>query len=304
MDTSLRYPRLAIVVINHNLAKDTVECIVSFLGAGAVLPQIFCVDNGSTDNSAEVLRQQFGEQLNLIREEQIRGYAHGLNLGITRALEFGYDWLLLMSNDTLVASDFLTELTAVAEEGRYELIGPAIFYREKPDHVWFIGNHLLPGTMIARDPYRGKVDKGQFAAVIEVDFLNGCSLLAHRHVMEKVGRFDTSFFMYAEEVDFLWRARRAGVRMAAATRAKMWHKISATMQADKPGSRYLRIRNQIWVYRRYGTPLQKALMLVFTSLRAAGMACADLARGQGGLISPLARGMKDGWLGKIPQPSE
>ncbi len=67
-------------------------------------------------------------------------------------------------------------------------------------------------------------------------------MFVRREVFERIGLFDPSFFMYAEEVDLCWRARAAGFHLACATRAKMWHKISVSADRDRPTTRYMRIR--------------------------------------------------------------
>lgn len=299
------FPNLAIIVVNHNLKSDTEQCISSLVSAGARLEQIILVDNGSTDDSQAYLSQVFGPCLTILHTDEVKGYAHGLNLGIEQALREDYLWLLLLSNDTLVDTSFFIGLqSAVRNHIEYKLIGPKILYMENPDRIWFLGNIVLPGTMIARDPYRNKQDQDQYPEIVEVDFLNGCCMLVHQDVIKQVGKLDTAFFMYSEEVDFLWRARRAGYRMAAATKVKMWHKISATMKNDKPGSRYLQIRNQIWVYRRYGTRVQKIIMFLFTIARSFILAIKDLVNARMNLILSLMRGMVDGWCASVPKREE
>ena len=296
--------KLAIIIINYNLKNDTKECINSFLTAGADLSQIILVDNGSSDDSVQFLQYEFGPKLKIIEAGEVRGYAHGLNLGIRLAADCGFEWMLLMSNDTIVDKDFLVEFErAVTHYPDYLILGPMILYWSLPDQIWFLGNHLLKGTMIAVDPYRMKKGEEINRNLFEVDFLNGCSMLVHRSVFERIGSLNASYFMYSEEVDFLWKARKAGIRMAAVPTSRMWHKISATMASDKPGSRYLKIRNQIWIYRLYGSIWQAAFMFFYTFFRTLAIGLTDLIKGQFNLLAPLIRGFIHGWFGRIPEYS-
>jgi GT2 family glycosyltransferase len=123
-------------------------------------------------------------------------------------------------------------------------------------------------------------------------------MLVRKDVFQSIGFFDTTFFMYGEDVDLCWRAHAAGFRLAVAPRARMWHKISASSNRDQPASRYLRIRNQIRFYRIYARGLQALLMFAFTSLRLARIAIDDLIQGQVQLIYPLIAGWIDGWLNR------
>ena len=120
-----------------------------------------------------------------------------------------------------------------------------------------------------------------------------------RPVVEKIGLFEEISLIYAEEVEFCWRARLAGFKMATATRARMWHKISATMSKTRPKTRYLRIRNQVNFYRRYARGLQLPLMFLFTLGRSLWLSLGDLRLGQPELLAPLWRGFREGWAGRL-----
>lgn len=289
---------LFIVIINLNGKEDTADCIESFIKVEARINQMIIVDNGSSDDSVEHLRMQFGLDLDIVALQENLGFAEGSNCGIRRALERGAQWILLMNNDTVVAPDFLVELgTAIKKAGtEYRLFSPLIFYYNPSDVIWSITTNLIPGTMISYDPYKGKrLSDIRLPEILPADFIHGCSLLTHRSVFEKIGMFDGRLFIYNEEVDLSWRARRAGFKLAIATKAHMWHKVSAVMGKQKPRTRYLQTRNQIWVYRRYSNSIQRPIMFLFTVFRTIRLAFSDLLRGQGKLLPYLWRGFVEGW---------
>ena len=202
---------LAIVIVNLDLKLDTAECIHSLLKAGADLSKIIVVDNGSKDGSIAFLRNEFGPELILIDAVENRGYAHGLNLGIQKGLECNTEWFFLMNNDTIVDSQFLIELnSATLHNPDCALFGPLILYYSEPKRIWYLGDRLIPGTLITYNPFRGKQDQDDLSSTIPVDFLHGCGMMVKRMVFEKIGVFDDWSLIYAEEVEFLWRARQAG----------------------------------------------------------------------------------------------
>lgn len=290
--------QIMIVVINWNLKQDAADCIESLINAGASLEKIIVVDNGSTDGSVEFLSNKFGQSLDIVALESNMGFAKGSNAGLQRAMDRGAEWIFLMNNDTVVSPDFFQQLETAIVNGQneYSLFGPMILYYDLPDRVWYLGDKLIPGTMITINPYfRKKVGILDLPDLLPVDFVNGCGMLVHRKVYEKVGMMDTSLFIYNEEVDLCWRARRAGFRMAGVPKAKMWHKISAIMGKQKPKSRYLQTRNQIWVYRRYSRGLKKVVMFMFSIFKAFRLIIQDIRMNQINLFPHLLRAWWEGW---------
>jgi GT2 family glycosyltransferase len=289
---------LAIVIVNLNLKRDTAECIQSLLQAGARLASIIVVDNGSEDGSIEYLRAQFGEELPIIAAGQNRGYAYGLNLGIQNGLERGTRWFFLMNNDTIVDAKFFSELdAAVQQRSEYSIFGPLILYYSEPHRIWYLGDRIVPGTLITYNPFRGKSDQSELPPLESVDFVHGCGMLVESTVFSKIGLFDDWSLIYAEEVEFIWRARLAGFHCLGVTRAKMWHKISTYMSKQKPKTRFLRVRNQIRFYKHYSKGLGRVVMFLFTVLRTLRLLFTDIIQRQWELIRPLASGWVAGWFG-------
>lgn len=295
------YEEIAIIIINYNLKKDTAECIDSLLNAKAGLGQITVVDNGSSDGSVDFLQQRFGQELKIAASEKNLGFAYAVNLGMKAALETMAQWFLIMNNDTLVDIHFLAELDhAIRKYPEYGLLGPLILYAGQPNRIWFVGDRRIPGTLATIHMYFGR-DERQVALgeMYPVDFLNGCTMMIKRDVVQKIGYFNESSLIYAEEVDFCWRARLAGFKMGTATQARMWHKVSAIMSKTKPKTRYLKTRNQVNFYRRYSKGLQIPIMVLFTVIRSIGISLNDVWLRQPELLAPLWQGFVDGWRGKM-----
>lgn len=290
------YPSVYPIIVNWNLADDTIDCTRSLLAAGARPGNIIVVDNGSTDGSVERLRRELGDTITLISSPQNLGFAGGNNLALRHALDCGAEWLLPINNDTCVAPTFFAELAAAAQQHPdTRVIGPLILYHDEPQRVWSLGDRLIPGTLITYSRWRNKIAPATLASWVEVDFLNACCFLAHRGVWETIGLFDAAFFMYAEDVDFCWRARRAGFRLGSATQARMWHKVSRSTGVYHPQARYWRVNNQIAVYRRYARPWQTPVMFAYTLSRSLKLAATDLAHGRAALARHTLRAWADGW---------
>ena len=287
------------VTVNWNLKQDTLECVASLLAAGVPAGHVIVTDNGSTDGSTPALREQFGDAVHIIESGENLGFGGGCNRGIEYALDQGAEWIFLLNNDTVVAPTMFAEWSRVVQANPdYAIIGPLILEYQAPDRIWYLGDRLIPTSLITYSIARGQSDTSRFPEIIPVDFVCGCGMFVRRAVFERIGTFDPGFFMYAEEVDLCWRARAAGFRLGCATRAKMWHKISVSADRDRPMTRYLRIRNQILFYRRYARRRQVPLLFAFTLLRSLRIAAGDLTHRQPALIAHLVRGWVDGWMGR------
>ena len=123
-------------------------------------------------------------------------------------------------------------------------------------------------------------------------------MLVHRLVFEKIGLFDTNYYMYFEDADFCRRARQAGFTVGCVPQAKMWHKVSASADRDKPSARYRRTLNRVHFYRSFSRGWQVPVVWAFTTLQGLRTGLLDLIRGDTHLLRPLLKGLSDGWYGQ------
>lgn len=290
------------IIVNWNLKDDTTACVDSLLTAGIPLERIILVDNASTDGSIVEISKRFGEKLCLIANLENLGYASGLNIGIQHARKIGAEWVFLLNNDTVVATDLFQELEKAAESNpTISIISPQIRYHQDPTRIWSLGDRLIPGTLLTRSLGANQIDRGQFSPVVAVDFITGCAMLIRMDVFETAGLFPTGYFMYAEEVDFLWRARKDGFRPVVATRALIWHKVSASTASEPSQRQYWRIFNQVRFYRKYATPFQKPGLFMFTLIRSIMLTIQQLIQCTSALQPHYLAGWTDGWFKPVHQ---
>lgn len=291
---------LVSVLVNWNLKDHTLECVHSLLAAGLAVERIVVVDNGSTDGSVLALRAEFGPFLPLVIAADNRGYAAGVNLGAQHALALGAEWLCLMNNDTVVAPDFFAALAAeMRPERDYAILAPLIFYWQAPDRIWYCGDRLVAGTLFTRSLYRGQRVGTELPGLLPVDFVSGCAMILHRDVFNTCGFLDETLFMYGEDVDYCWRARVAGYKLAVVTKARMWHKVSASSNRDQPLARFLRIQNQNRFYRVYARGSQRTVMFFLSGLRILAISFRAALAGQGNLVRAGLAGWWNGWQGRL-----
>jgi GT2 family glycosyltransferase len=240
----VNYPQVSITILNWNGLGDTIECLESLKKISYPNYEVIVVDNGSKGNDAQVLKEQFGDYIYLIRNNKNYGYTGGNNIGIRYALDNSSpDYLLILNNDVVVAPDFLTEMVKVAGgDDQVGLVGPKTYFYDAPNRFWLVwanvDMHKGRGFLVGL----GETDEGQYDEVKEVDgYLAGSCLLIKQKLIQKCGLFDEAYFCYWDETDYCFRVREAGYKIVYAPRAKIWHKKPITI---KPWYKTLRRRDQ------------------------------------------------------------
>jgi GT2 family glycosyltransferase len=245
---------VAIVLVNFHGTTDTLKCLDSIRATGRESCLTILVENGSTpDPSAEI--SHANPWVKVIRREENGGWAGGNNTGIRYALEQGAEWILLLNNDTIVATELIDRLLAVAKhQPDYGILGPVICFMDDPETVMTDGCRFnrpsfpgfferIPVPIIPEDPPR----------VAPVDIVNGCCMMISRRVFERIGLIDERFFLIHEESDFCLRAQQAGFKCGIVAAPLVWHKGSSTFNRSGKGlQRYYDARNLallLWKHR-------------------------------------------------------
>ena len=215
--------RVHVIVLHWGETSVTAACLASLQEITYPAAQVLVIDNGTPNRGGEALIRDF-PKFAQVRNESNLGFAGGNNVGLRRALEMGTDHALLLNNDAVVKPDFLEPLVACAEEdARVGLVNPKILYADPPGTIWFArGEHSL-WTGTARCVDRHRRDDPEDRGVREMTFATGCALLIPRRTLERVGLFNESLFMYAEDLDLSIRVRRAGLKIMSVRHSRVVH---------------------------------------------------------------------------------
>lgn len=207
------------------------------------------VDNGSTDGSVGFFNENFS-QIMVIKNENNLGFAEGCNVGIRKALENGTDYILLLNNDTIVDSEFLTKLVeSMDSDPTIGISGPKIYYYElsgRKDILNFAGGNI--NFFTGRTAHIGvnEIDLGQYDSLEYVQYIEGSCMLIRKDIFYKVGFLDSNYFAYWEETDFCVRVSKAGYKILYVPMSKIWHKIGASTKKNNSFLYvYLMTRNRV-----------------------------------------------------------
>lgn len=257
-----RNPKVFVAVLNWNGLKDTLECLESLYGTEYDNLEIIVVDNGSTDDSVDVIRARYPD-IAFISHMINRGYSGGNNSAMLYALDHGADYVWLLNNDTAVESSSLGCLVETAEKDSIVgLISPVIYYYDSPHTIQFGGsyidwkNHML----VSRDD---DLNDTRFRTGEDV-CLWGTALLVKRRLIEEIGYFDEDFFAYWEDTDYSLRALKAGYRSVICTEAKIYHKTPVPRPGNtnrSPLYYYYMTRNRYFLASRHFRDLGRLTIL-------------------------------------------
>jgi hypothetical protein len=294
-------PSVAVVLLNWNGLSDTLECLESLSQCSYAPLSLYVIDNGSREKIGGVIRERF-PRVRLIENAKNLGFAEGNNQGIREAMQEGYDYILVLNNDTIVDQDFLEPLISRMEKDpSLGAVSPLILYASPPNFIWFAGGEpLFFGLHARRFYFRKNVEKYPHKTPYNVGILSGCCMLVSRKVWEQLGLFDPLYFSYWEDTDFCHRLREAGLKMAIVPQSRIWHKVSSSMGGmNNPVSLYLMGRGGVIYLRKHAPWYVWGLFPLFTL----GQLCMDMKRGglTRGLKSVRARirGYMDGFSGLL-----
>ncbi len=221
-------PKVEIVILNWNGWEDTIECLESLKNNDYTEYTVVVVDNASSGNDVQILRERFGDEITIIENDRNYGFPEGCNIGLRHALQGDSDYILLLNNDTTVDPQFLVELVKIAEQDpEVGIVGSKILYYHAPNRIQAAGGRII--WLIGYIGQYGKQeDHGQYDGVFERDYVFGTSLLLSRALIEKVGLMDPFYFFGVEEYDYCTRARRAGFKVVYTSASRVWHKVGAS----------------------------------------------------------------------------
>ena len=210
--------KLAVILVNYNGKKYNTACIESILAnVGMEELKIVVVDNASQDASMRLLEEQYAKE------------------GISRAKAWGADAVVLLNNDTEIASDMLSRLWECAGRHPGCMIAPKIYYGDDRKRIWSAGGSVSPIIKKVRHIGLDEADEGQYDRETEIRFATGCCLWIPMSVIDEAGTLDERFFLYYEDTEYSFRLCKLGIPIYYCPKAVMYHKVGAsTKGADSP----------------------------------------------------------------------
>jgi GT2 family glycosyltransferase len=243
MTVSSATPLVSVVIVTWNGREHLDTCLQAVAAQEGVRFETILVDNGSTDGSADYVRERY-PWVRVVPLGENHGFAGGNNAGVREARG---TYVAFLNNDTAADHAWLrTLLAGVDEAAGFALVTSKIVYMHNPAVIDSAGDGVLRwGGAFKRHhgaPAAFAVDSR------EVFGMCGAACLLPRAVFEELGGFDEAFFASHEDVDLSYRARLRGYRCRYVADAVVRHHGSATLGRISERAVMQGQRNLEWMY--------------------------------------------------------
>jgi GT2 family glycosyltransferase len=250
-------PQVVTIIVTWNSAKDIQDCLQSLRKQDYADHKIVVVDNNSTDNTVELIKQNFPEVI-LIQTGKNLYFAGGNNFGIDYALQnLNPEFIAVLNPDTLVQPNWLsTQVEIMLQDAKIGVVGPKVVFapgfgpspteKSSATQIYINTAGILPGGFLfPYDRGYGEIDQGQYNQMAEVYALSGVSMLVRSEVLKQTKGFFAPMQMYLEDVDLCLTAKQKGWKVIYTPTTTVMHKhMQSTHQAG--GNRYT-----FWSKRNY-----------------------------------------------------
>lgn len=268
----------SVIILNWNGAEMLRTYLPSVVKSLAISHSPFAVrlyvaDNGSTDNSLEVLKNEFPTVKTIVLDKNY-GFAEGYNRAIEQVES---DYVVLLNSDVETPEGWLTPLLDYMEtQPDVAAVQPKIHSWKRRSYFEHAGaaggyiNWLGYPYCRGRKLWKVEEDKGQYDTFADIEWTSGACMCVRTKVYKELGGLDASFFAHMEEIDLCWRMRNKGWRLVCVPTSTVYHLGGGSLHYDNPRKNYLNHRNNLlMIYKNKQHPYGVLFIRFFLDYAAA-----------------------------------
>jgi GT2 family glycosyltransferase len=222
MNSTPLNPDLSVIIINWNTRQLLSQCLQSVIDNLHDLSfESFVVDNGSTDNSVEMIQKEFPE-VTVIENRENLGFAKANNQAI---LLSNGRYILLLNSDAFLTPNAIQSMHNMMENNLdVGITGAHLVY---PDGRPQVSHGPLPtfwsevASLFSLDKLHKEKDNHN--TYQETGTVSGACMLIRKSLLNQIGLLDEAFFMFSEEVDLCNRCHKAGAKVLYVKSAMVIH---------------------------------------------------------------------------------
>lgn len=247
----------SVIILHHNKAAYSRACLESLLNSSARPLEIINVDNGSQDETPNILNSweeraaKIGISTKRLNFDSNIGAIRGRNEGLAVA---GGDHIAFLDNDTLLAQiDWLERLRDFLEaDERRAIVAPKLLFPWQPYAIECCGCGISPQgrvQYIGRGKARDAISEPQ-----EAQCVISAAWLMTRRLVDAIGTLDDAYSpVQYEDLDFCYRAREAGAQVWTYPAVELYHfEHTTTAGSDDINFKYVTTKNGILFKKRWG----------------------------------------------------
>jgi len=244
--------QVAVIILNWNgatLLRRYLPTVIA--GTDDTIADVIVADNGSTDDSLQVLREEF-PGIKVLKLDENYGFAEGYNLAIGQTM---YPYTVLLNSDVRTPQGWLNPLLDYMEaHPGVGAVMPKLLHDSEDGRPMFDYAGAAGGYIDCHGyPYcRGRIfeyveeDKGQYDdGPKSIFWASGACLMVRSQLYQDVGGLDKDFFAHMEEIDLCWRIRLAGNDLMIVPSSRVYHLGGGSLAYGNPRKTYLNFRNNL-----------------------------------------------------------
>ena len=235
--------KVAAIIVSYNPDSNLFDSINLLLNQ---VEKVIIVDNGSKEKYVKYIKSINEDKIEIILNKENLGIATALNIGVRKALENGYEWILTMDQDSKASPDMVKKMFKVYN---------SINREERKDILSIFPNFV--DERIQSIEENSNMNSYEY---VDADITSGN--LLRKEVFEKVGFFDDSLFIDLVDTDFCMRLNEKGIKMIKIRDAVLYHSLgeSKTIKGilgsfntsnHSALRRYYMTRNRFYIWEKY-----------------------------------------------------
>lgn len=233
---------VSIIIVNYNTTLLVLDCISSIKKyTKDILYEIIIVDNDSNEDIEEIFYERF------VNETNIRFIKLSENIGFGRANNEGFrvakgKYVLCLNPDTLLVNNAIKLMTDFLDNNpTVGICGGNLYDKEmKPTHsfkkffpsiLWEIDT--LSFHKLEKLIYRNNAIFNHSDQPMEVAYITGADLMIRKDLLNKIGGYNSNFFMFFEETDLCLKAKKEGFKIMNVPEARIQHLEGQSYKSEK-----------------------------------------------------------------------
>tara|TARA_B100001093_G_scaffold305440_1_gene291382 strand:+ start:90010 stop:90924 length:915 start_codon:yes stop_codon:yes gene_type:complete len=198
--------KIGIITITFNSANVLAGFLESIFSQSYKNFILYVIDNASEDDTINILKSLKDSRSKVIFNKKNLGVARANNIGITKAINDNCDQVLIINNDVEFKTNLINNLLITQSKFDCSLVAPKMKYFYDKNKIWYAGSWFksLNGFLPL---HRGmnQNDSKQYDQDELIHYAPTCCLLIKKIVFKDIGYMDEKYFVYFDDVDFLYR---------------------------------------------------------------------------------------------------
>ena len=297
--------RCSVVILNWNgaeMMRQYLPSVVRYTSGEGI--EVVVADNGSTDNSLTVLREEF-PSVRVIVLDKNYGFAEGYNHAIG---QIESEYTVLLNSDVEVTEGWSGPLLSYMDaHPQTAACQPKILSwssKEAGDRPIRFEHAGAAGGMMDALGYpfcRGRVlnrveaDKGQYDTIVPVFWTSGAAMCIRTAVYKSAGGLDTLFFAHMEEIDLCWRMQCRGYELVCVPQSVVYHLGGGSLSYESPRKTYLNFRNNAMMLYKNLPFFRLVAVMLCRLLTDYAAAILFALKGQGKNAAAVVKARRDFW---------